>query len=507
MPTRGGSRGSSARSSPRERVVDADLAHGREGVRVRPAGGRSARASRARLLDLGRQRQQQWPRSSGGPRAGRRAAGRRRRRGRGTTTAGWPVVFQTAGEGIDARPSRAACAARPGPPTPRRRPGGRVVRASAARRASSKSSLMRAAWRASSRSARSSSAPRHQAAHAREAARAALQALRAAPRARRPGGSPRGSAAMQRVRARRRRGPARRPRGRASAARRPATRPPPRTSPSTGAGGTGGLSERAIRSFRRGGRDGGGLGVGRRSGGRSAATSSSSAVSATVRVRKPAHAQPVPVLVDAGMSEMRPRWGFSPNSPQLAAGMRIEPAPSEAVAAAHRPAATAAALPPLEPPGVRSVSQGLRVMPEGGALGGADDRQLGQVRLAEDHRARRAQPPHEARRRARPGRRERAVPWVVTSPATSVVVLDRDRHAEQRPLVAGAAARVGLVGLGERALGDDHAEGVQLGVEPLDPLQVELDQLARGDLAAAHQLAPGAATPAKARSSRSMRAV
>ena len=46
--------------------------------------------------------------------------------------------------------------------------------------------------------------------------------------------------------------------------------------------------------------------------------------------------------------------------------MRIEPAPSEAVAAAHSPAATAAALPPLEPPGVRSGFQGLRVMPNAG---------------------------------------------------------------------------------------------------------------------------------------------
>ena len=46
--------------------------------------------------------------------------------------------------------------------------------------------------------------------------------------------------------------------------------------------------------------------------------------------------------------------------------MRIDPAPSEAVAAAHSPAATAAALPPLEPPGVRSVSHGLRVMPKAG---------------------------------------------------------------------------------------------------------------------------------------------
>ena len=44
--------------------------------------------------------------------------------------------------------------------------------------------------------------------------------------------------------------------------------------------------------------------------------------------------------------------------------MRIEPAPSEAVAPPTIPAATAAPLPPLDPPGVRSVSHGLRVTPQ-----------------------------------------------------------------------------------------------------------------------------------------------
>ena len=52
-----------------------------------------------------------------------------------------------------------------------------------------------------------------------------------------------------------------------------------------------------------------------------------------------------------------------PNRPQQAAGIRIDPAPSAASAAGTSPAATAAAEPPLEPPGVRSVSHGLRVTP------------------------------------------------------------------------------------------------------------------------------------------------
>ena len=46
--------------------------------------------------------------------------------------------------------------------------------------------------------------------------------------------------------------------------------------------------------------------------------------------------------------------------------MRIDPAPSEAVAPATSPAATAAALPPLDPPAEASTFQGFRVMPNAG---------------------------------------------------------------------------------------------------------------------------------------------
>ena len=37
-------------------------------------------------------------------------------------------------------------------------------------------------------------------------------------------------------------------------------------------------------------------------------------------------------------------------------------------------------------------------------------------------------------------------------------VLDRDRHAEQRPLLPGPPPRLGLLGLQHRLLGEDHAE-------------------------------------------------
>ena len=85
-------------------------------------------------------------------------------------------------------------------------------------------------------------------------------------------------------------------------------------------------------------------------------------MSATLRVSTPLTDSPCQPRA-RGAIEMRPRWGFRPNSPHHAAGIRIEPAPSEPSAAPTRPAATAAALPPLEPPGACCRSHGLRVAP------------------------------------------------------------------------------------------------------------------------------------------------
>src|SRR5437588_10951323 len=63
---------------------------------------------------------------------------------------------------------------------------------------------------------------------------------------------------------------------------------------------------------------------------------------------------------------IRPRCGLIPTRWVQAAGIRIEPAPSEPTATGTRPAATAAADPPDEPPGVRSSRHGLRVAPNAG---------------------------------------------------------------------------------------------------------------------------------------------
>ena len=91
-----------------------------------------------------------------------------------------------------------------------------------------------------------------------------------------------------------------------------------------------------------------------------------SAASLTVRVMGPA----CPKKLGAGgpgmplYPETRPRVGLMVYVPQKFDGIRREPPPSPPVATGARYAATAAAAPPLDPPGVRSVSQGfLPVMP------------------------------------------------------------------------------------------------------------------------------------------------
>src|SRR5215218_4478365 len=70
----------------------------------------------------------------------------------------------------------------------------------------------------------------------------------------------------------------------------------------------------------------------------------------------------------SGHVEMRPRCGLMPTRCVQAAGMRTLPAPSDPIAAVTRPAATAAALPPDDPPGVWLRDHGFRVCPNAGPL-------------------------------------------------------------------------------------------------------------------------------------------
>src|ERR1700739_4645544 len=95
------------------------------------------------------------------------------------------------------------------------------------------------------------------------------------------------------------------------------------------------------------------------------AASSTSAASATVRASTPLTVIPLNAS-GSGHVEMRPRWGLMPTRWVQAAGIRTLPAPSEPIAAVTRPAATAAALPPEDPPGVCLRDHGLRVWPKPG---------------------------------------------------------------------------------------------------------------------------------------------
>ena len=65
----------------------------------------------------------------------------------------------------------------------------------------------------------------------------------------------------------------------------------------------------------------------------------------------------------AGQAGTRPNVGLRPGRPQNAHGIRIEPPPSVPSASGTIPDASAAELPPLEPPAVVAGSHGLRVTP------------------------------------------------------------------------------------------------------------------------------------------------
>ncbi len=93
-------------------------------------------------------------------------------------------------------------------------------------------------------------------------------------------------------------------------------------------------------------------------------TSSETATSSTVRAMTPSAGNPPPSAPKSGPIDTRPRLGLSPTTPQHAAGMRMEPPRSLASASATIPPATAAALPPDDPPAVSSGCSGLRVIPK-----------------------------------------------------------------------------------------------------------------------------------------------
>src|SRR5688500_2318918 len=81
-------------------------------------------------------------------------------------------------------------------------------------------------------------------------------------------------------------------------------------------------------------------------------TSSAAALSRTDRVSTCSCVKPSQPST-YGHVGLRPRDGLKPKTPQQDAGMRIDPPPSPPLAIGTRPAATAAAEPPEDPPAVR----------------------------------------------------------------------------------------------------------------------------------------------------------
>ena len=63
------------------------------------------------------------------------------------------------------------------------------------------------------------------------------------------------------------------------------------------------------------------------------------------------------------LSETSPKLGLKPTIPQQAAGIRMEPPESEPSAASARPATSAAAEPPLDPPAIRPGYAGFGTVP------------------------------------------------------------------------------------------------------------------------------------------------
>ena len=211
------------------------------------------------------------------------------------------------------------------------------------------------------------------------------------------------------------------------------------------------------------------------------------AVSATVVVSEPRTLVLLPVGPGIGM---RPWLHLWPSSPVNDAGMRMEPPPSDAVPKGMIPAATAAAVPPLEPPGVRVVSHGLRVMPCTLVLVKLSVPNSGVDGLAHGHRAGRLQPsdvdvvvgfraPTEEGNRAVVGRH----------PFAPLEILHPEGHPGEGTWVVAARhdfvdRRCSLSG----EIGIEMDERVQPLVARFDPRQVFVEHLDGLALASAHGL-------------------
>ena len=164
-----------------------------------------------------------------------------------------------------------------------------------------------------------------------------------------------------------------------------------------------------------------------------------------------------------------------PTMPHSAAGWRIEPPVSVPSESGANPAATAAAEPPLEPPGTRARIPRVAGQAEGGVLGRRAHRELVHVGLAERDQPGRLRTgcttsaSYEravALEDARAGRGRHA--------ARAEQVLERDRHALQPAAAVRVEPRRPRASARPRS---DVQEGVDVAVVSRDPVEVGLGQL------------------------------
>ena len=169
---------------------------------------------------------------------------------------------------------------------------------------------------------------------------------------------------------------------------------------------------------------------------------------------------------------MRPSVAFSPTTPVQDAGQRIEPPPSVPIASGAMPAASAALAPPLEPPGVRSRFQGLRVTPCSGlsvsTLWANSGRLVVPIGIAPAAFTRAVTVASRSGTTSTDG--ERAVAH--RHAADRDIVLDGDRHAVQRAQRVAAHHR-GLGGAGRvhGLLRPQHGEDVEHRLQALGARQ------------------------------------
>ena len=149
-----------------------------------------------------------------------------------------------------------------------------------------------------------------------------------------------------------------------------------------------------------------------------------------------------------------------PTTPHSAAGWRIEPPVSVPSASGAIAAATAAAEPPLEPPGHALEIPGVARRAVGRVLGRRAHRELVHVRLAELDHALRLAAAHDGRRVRRPVALEDARAGRRRHAADAEQILVGDRHAGD----AAAPGRVQRARTREHPLGIDVQEHVEIAV-------------------------------------------